>query len=138
MKKIWGTLIRILTLSAVVLALSACSWGKRDGLVFNDQQRVIMEPAVLAQGIIVEQPVVSVENYATVAKINMSNSQPNPMTVMYRLYWYDDKGLKIATTHDLQQMIPANSVISVNAESTSSLARNVRVYVFLPQMLGDK
>ncbi|AIN62666.1 Predicted periplasmic lipoprotein [Providencia stuartii] len=97
-----------------------------------------MEPAVLAQGIIVEQPVVSVENYATVAKINMSNSQPNPMTVMYRLYWYDDKGLKIATTHDLQQMIPANSVISVNAESTSSLARNVRVYVFLPQMLGDK
>lgn len=112
--------------------------GKRDGLVFNERQSVIMESSILAHGVIVEQPVISVENYATVAKITMSNSQLEPVSVMYRLYWYDDKGLKIATTHDLQQLIPANSMVTVTAQSTSSFARNVRIYVFLPQTVGEK
>lgn len=97
-----------------------------------------MEPSVLAHGVIVEQPVVTIDNYATVARINMSNSQPKAVTVMYRLYWYDDKGLKVVTSHDLQQLIPANSSMSVNAQSTSPLARNVRIYVFLPQVSGEK
>lgn len=138
MKKPWAIVTRCLVLGSVLLSLSGCIWGKRDGLVFNEQQSVIMEPSVLAHGVIVEQPVVSVDNYATVATINMSNSQPKAVTVMYRLYWYDDKGLKIATSHDLLQSIPANSSVSVSAQSTSPLARNVRIYVFLPQVLGEK
>ncbi|MCR4179277.1 MULTISPECIES: YcfL family protein [Providencia] len=138
MKIVEYVLIRVLALSMVVFSLSGCLWGKNDGLVFNEQQRVIMEPSVLAHGIIVEQPVVSVENYATVAKVNMSNSQSEAVTIMYRLYWYDNNGLKIATTHDIQQTIPANLSISVSNQSTSSLARNVRIYVFLPKTLGEK
>lgn len=122
-----------LTLGAVIIALSGCSWGKRDGIVFNEQQSVIMEPSLLARGVIVERPIVSIDNYATVATINMSKSQPEPVTVMYRLYWYDNKGLKVAETDDLQQLIPANSAVNVRAQSTSSLAHNVRIYVFLPQ-----
>lgn len=129
---------RLLMLSSIAFVLAGCSMGKRDGLVFNERQSVIMESSILAHGVIVEQPVVSVENYTTVAKITMSNSQSEPVTVMYRLYWYDDKGLKIATTHDLQQSIPANSMITVDAQSTSSFARNVRIYVFLPQTIGEK
>lgn len=131
-------LVRILTLSSIIFVLGGCSIGKRDGLVFNERQSVIMESSILAHGVIVEQPVISVENYATVAKITMSNSQLEPVSVMYRLYWYDDKGLKIATTHDLQQLIPANSMVTVTAQSTSSFARNVRIYVFLPQTVGEK
>lgn len=138
MKKPWAVATRCLLLSTVILSLSGCIWGKNDGLVFNEQQSVIMEPSVLAHGVIVEQPVVSLDNYATVAKINMSNSQPKAVTVMYRLYWYDDKGLKVATSHDLQQSIPATSSISIDAQSTSPLARNVRIYVFLPQVPGEK
>lgn len=129
---------RLLTLSSIIIVLGGCAIGKRDGLVFNERQSVIMESSILANGIIVERPIVSVENYVTVAKITMSNSQPEPVKVMYRLYWYNDKGLKIATTHDLQQSIPANSMITVSAHSTSSFARNVRIYVFLPQTVGVK
>ncbi|MDX4945091.1 YcfL family protein [Providencia manganoxydans] len=138
MKRPWAVVTRCLVLSTILLSLSGCIWGKRDGLVFNEQQSVIMEPSVLAHGVIVEQPVVTIDNYATVARINMSNSQPKAVTVMYRLYWYDDKGLKVVTSHDLQQLIPANSSMSVNAQSTSPLARNVRIYVFLPQVSGEK
>ncbi|MCW2254294.1 uncharacterized protein YcfL [Providencia alcalifaciens] len=129
---------RLLTLSSIIIVLGGCAIGKRDGLVFNERQSVIIESSILAHGIIVEQPVISVENYATVAKITMSNGQLEPVAVMYRLYWYDDKGLKIATTHDLQQVIPANSMVTVTAQSTSSFARNVRIYVFLPQTVGEK
>src|SRR5699024_6499538 len=98
---------------------------------------IVIEPSVLAEGIIVENPIIRVENYQTIATINMSNIQAYPVAVLYRIYCYDEQGLKIETTASLQQKIPANSSVSVKAINPSPLARNVRVYVFLPPKAGE-
>ena len=127
----------MLILSSILLLLSGCLWNKKSGLIFNEQQRVIMEPAVLAEGIIVENPIISVANYQTLVSIKMSNMQDKPVTVFYQLYWYDEQGLKIETSAKLVQRIPANSTININAVNLSPLARNIRVYVFLPPKAGE-
>lgn len=128
---------RLFILCILAFVLSGCIWGKNNGLIFNEQQRIVMEPSVLAEGIIVENPIIRVENYQTIATINMSNIQAYPVAVLYRIYWYDEQGLKIETTASLQQKIPANSSVSVKAINPSPLARNVRVYVFLPPKAGE-
>ena len=128
---------RFFALSIMIMILSGCLWGKKNGLIFNEQQRIIMEPAVLAEGIIAESPVIRVENYQTTATINISNVQPQAVKVLYRLYWYDEQGLRIETSAVLTQQIPENSMVSVNAMSTSPSARNVRIYIFLPPKAGE-
>lgn len=128
---------RMLILSSILLLLSGCLWSKKNGLIFNEQQRVIMEPAVLAEGIIVENPIINVANYQTIVSIKMSNMQDQSVTVFYKLYWYDEQGLKIETSAKLVQQIAANSTVSVNAANLSPLARNIRVYVFLPPKAGE-
>ncbi|MDD9341664.1 MULTISPECIES: YcfL family protein [Providencia] len=128
---------RLFVLCIMTFVLSGCIWGKNNGLIFNEQQRIVMEPSVLAEGIIVENPIIRVENYQTVATINMSNIQAYPVAVLYRIYWYDEKGLKIETTASLEKKIPANSSVSVKAINPSPLARNVRIYIFLPPTAGE-
>ncbi|HBO22773.1 YcfL family protein [Providencia sp.] len=128
---------RFFALSIMIMVLSGCLWGKKNGLIFNEQQRIIMESAVLAEGIIAENPIISVENYQTAATINISNIQPQAVTVLYRLYWYDEQGLRIETSAVLTQQIPGNSMVTVNAVSLSPLARNVRIYIFLPPKAGE-
>ncbi|MBQ0531773.1 YcfL family protein [Providencia rettgeri] len=128
---------RIALLALVTVLLSGCIFKKTQGLVFNEQQRIIMEPAVLAQGVIVENPVIGSENHQTIATINMSNSQPKVVNIAYRLYWYDKQGLNVETSNTLYQQIAANSDVKVCAVTSSPRATNVRVHVFLSSKAGE-
>ncbi|MEQ4731587.1 MULTISPECIES: YcfL family protein [Providencia] len=128
---------RIALLALVTVLLSGCIFKKTQGLVFNEQQRIIMEPAVLAQGVIVENPVIGSENHQTIATINMSNSQSKVVNIAYRLYWYDKQGLNVETTNTLYQQIAANSDVEVRAVTASPRATNVRVHVFLSPKAGE-
>ncbi|MEQ5753659.1 MULTISPECIES: YcfL family protein [unclassified Providencia] len=128
---------RIALLALVTVLLSGCIFNKTQGLVFNEQQRIIMEPAVLAQGVIVENPVIGSENHQTIATINMSNSQPKVVNIAYRLYWYDKQGLNVETSNTLYQQIAANSDVKVRAVTSSPRATNVRVHVFLSSKAGE-
>ncbi|QKJ51574.1 YcfL family protein [Providencia rettgeri] len=129
---------RIVILGLMAVLLTGCLNNKPQGLVFNEQQRVIMEPAVLAQGVIVESPVISVENHQTVATLSMSNLQPDAVEIAYRLYWYDKQGLKVDTSSILHQQIAANSTETIQAMTSSSRASNVRVHVFLSPKSREK
>lgn len=128
---------RIALLALVTVLLSGCVFKKTQGLVFNEQQRIIMEPAVLAQWVIVENPVIGNENHQTIATINMSNSQSEVVNIAYRLYWYDKQGLKVDTSNIMHQQIAANSVAKVRAVTSSPRATNVRVHVFLSPKAGE-
>lgn len=128
----------IVLLGLMIVSLSGCLSKKPQGLVFNQQQSIIMEPSVLAQGIIVEKPVINVENHRTVASISMSNVQPESVNIAYRLYWYDKQGLKIDTSGILQQTIPANSAVTVQGMTSSPRASHVRVHVFLSPKAGEE
>ncbi|MGG4610198.1 YcfL family protein [Providencia sp. Me31A] len=128
---------RIVLLGLMVMSVTGCLSQKPQGLVFNQRQSIIMEPSVLAQGVIVEKPVVNVENHRTVASVSMSNVQAEAVNIAYRLYWYDEQGLKIDTSGILQQTIPANSVVTVQGMTSSPRASHVRVHVFLSPKAGE-
>lgn len=124
-------------LSLLTAFLSGCVWNKKTGLSFNEQQRVVMEPSVLAAGVIVEKPVINVGSITATTTINMSNIEKTPVTVLYRIFWYDEQGLRVDSTKSQPQMIPANSSVMLKEVTTSPLARNARIYVFLPSTAGE-
>lgn len=128
---------RIMLLALITAVLSGCVFKKNSGLVFNEQQRIIMEPAVLAQGIIAENPVVSIENHQTIATMSISNVQSEVVNIAYQLYWYDKQGLKVDTSSVLHQQIAANSAVKIRAVTSSPRASNVRVHVFLSPKAGE-
>ncbi|MTC76325.1 DUF1425 domain-containing protein [Providencia sp. wls1919] len=137
MKRAASTLKYVATLGLLMLFLSGCAWNKKTGLSFNDQQRIVMEPSVLAAGVIVEKPVIKVGSVTATATINMSNIEKKPVTVMYRIFWYDEQGLRVDSTKSQPQVIPANSSVMLKEVTTSPLARNTRIYVFLPSTAGE-
>lgn len=137
MKRAASTLKYVATLGLLTLFLSGCVWNKKTGLSFNDQQRIVMEPSVLAAGVIVEKPVIKVGSVTATATINMSNIEKKPVTVLYRIFWYDEQGLRVDSTKSQPQVIPANSSVMLKEVTTSPLARNARIYVFLPSMAGE-
>lgn len=137
MKRAASTLKYIATLGLLMLFLSGCAWNKKTGLSFNDQQRIVMEPSVLAAGVIVEKPVIKVGSVTATATINMSNIEKKPVTVMYRIFWYDEQGLRVDSTKSQPQVIATNSSVMLKEVTTSPLARNARIYVFLPSMAGE-
>lgn len=137
MKRAASTLKYVATLGLLMLFLSGCAWNKKTGLSFNDQQRIVMEPSVLAAGVIVEKPVIKVGNVTATATISMSNIEKKPVTVLYRIFWYDEQGLRVDSTKSQPQVIPANSSVMLKEVTTSPLARNARIYVFLPSTAGE-
>jgi uncharacterized protein YcfL len=137
MKRAASTLKYVATLGLLMLFLSGCAWNKKTGLSFNDQPRIVMEPSVLAAGVIVEKPVIKVGSVTATATINMSNIEKKPVTVMYRIFWYDEQGLRVDSTKSQPQVIPANSSVMLKEVTTSPLARNARIYVFLPSTAGE-
>ncbi|HFF8522316.1 MULTISPECIES: YcfL family protein [Providencia] len=137
MKILGATINRIALLATVVAALSGCLYKKPQGLVFNEQQRVIMEPVVLAQGIIVENPIIRVENHQHVATINVSNVGSKAVNIAYRLYWYDKQGLRVDTSAVEEQLVLPSSTEQIRAITSSPRADNLRIHIFLSPKAGE-
>lgn len=128
---------RAVLLGTLVVLLSGCLYKKPQGLVFNEQQRVIMEPSVLAQGIIVENPIVSMVEHQLVATINISNVEPKAVNIAYRLYWYDKQGLKVETSAIAEQLLLPSSTEQIRAVTSSPRADNLRIHIFLSPKAGE-
>lgn len=128
---------RAVLLGTLVVLLSGCLYKKPQGLVFNEQQRVIMEPSVLAQGIIVENPIVSMVEHQLVATINISNVESKAVNIAYRLYWYDKQGLKVETSAIAEQLLLPSSTEQIRAVTSSPRADNLRIHIFLSPKAGE-
>ncbi len=108
---------RLLLLALALLA--GCS--SRPAIPVNEQQSLVMESSVLAGGISAEKPDISLIDGATVSQSELYNERSVPVTVNYRFYWYDAKGLEI---HPLEKprsvTIPAKSLLTVSSTARLS------------------
>jgi uncharacterized protein YcfL len=119
----------LLLLLAVVL-MAGC--GSRPAIPVSDRQTLVMEASVLASGISAEKPDISSREGATVSQSTLYNERSVSVTVNYRFYWYDVKGLEI---HPLEKprsvTIPAQTSVTVSSTASYPDARKVRLYLSL-------
>lgn len=112
------------------LLMSGCS--SRPAIPVNNDQTLVMEAAVLAAGISAEKPDISRQDGATVAEASLYNEQHKPVTLYYRFYWYDAKGLEIHPLEKVQTVtLPAQSALVVHSTAAYPGAKKVRLSLSL-------
>ncbi|WP_029696414.1 YcfL family protein [Siccibacter turicensis] len=116
----------------LLLAFALVGCGSSPQIPVNDDQTLVMESSVLAAGITAQKPEYSIENITPSASSTLYNERDKPVTVNYRFYWYDAKGLEM---HPLEAprsvTVPAHSSVAIFASSHYLGARKVRLYLYL-------
>lgn len=79
--------------SLVLLLLVGCR--SHPEIPVNDEQSLVMESSLLAAGISAEKPVLSTSDIQPSASSTLYNERQEPVTVHYRFYWYDARGLEM-------------------------------------------
>lgn len=115
-------------LAAVLLA--GC--GSHPEIPVGDQQMLVMEANVLAAGISAENPELTSSEIQATASSKLYNERSTPVTVHYRFYWYDARGLEM---HPLEAprtvTIPGQSSVTLYGSANSLGAHKVRLYLYL-------
>ncbi|ELY6283549.1 YcfL family protein [Cronobacter sakazakii] len=98
----------------------------------GDEQAVVMESSVLAAGITAEKPDFSLQNGKPVAAATIYNNKDAPVTVHYRFYWYDARGLEGQPLEVPQTVvILAQGRVTVTSQTDYLAARKARLYLYL-------
>ncbi|CAM8673418.1 YcfL family protein [Bacillus amyloliquefaciens] len=117
-------------MAALVIALAGCS--SQPSIPVNDDQTLVMESSVLAAGITADQPSLSVSEIQPSASSVLFNERDAPVTVHYRFFWYDARGLEM---HPLEAprsvTIPAKSSVKLYGSANYLGAHKVRLYLYL-------
>jgi len=95
-------------------------------------QTLVMESSILAAGISAQPPDFNARDLQPSASSRLFNERRQPVTVHYRFYWYDARGLEM---HPLEQprsvTIPANSAVTLYGSPRYLGAHSVRLYLYL-------
>lgn len=98
----------------------------------SDAQSLVMESTVLAAGVTAEQPELAASDIQPSASSRVYNERQEPITVHYRFYWYDARGLEM---HPLEAprsvTIPARSSVTLFGSANYLGAHKVRLYLYL-------
>ncbi|EAW9327482.1 DUF1425 domain-containing protein [Salmonella enterica] len=98
----------------------------------SDAQSLVMESTVLAAGVTAEQPELTASDIQPSASSRVYNERQEPITVHYRFYWYDARGLEM---HPLEAprsvTIPARSSVTLFGSANYLGAHKVRLYLYL-------
>ena len=93
---------------------------------------LVMESSVLAAGITAEKPSLTISEIQSSASSTLYNERQEPVTVHYRFYWYDVRGLEM---HPLEAprsvTIPARSSVTLYGSASYLGAHKVRLYLYL-------
>ncbi|WOZ75746.1 YcfL family protein [Kosakonia sacchari] len=112
------------------LALVGCSL--RPTIPVADDQTLVMESSILASGIIAQPPTLSTQELQPSASSRLFNERQQPVTVHYRFFWYDARGLEM---HPLEAprtvTIPGNSGVTLYGSANYLGAHSVRLYLYL-------
>lgn len=121
---------RTLCLACLVTVLGACSSGPV--IPVNSSQTLVIESSLLVAGVTAERPEISHAGVNTLAVSSLYNESHQPVTVHYRFYWYDKKGLEI---HPLDEprsvVVPPATSVDIHAITQVPGADQVRVYLYL-------
>jgi uncharacterized protein YcfL len=100
--------------AALVMTLVMVGCSARPAIPVSDEQTLVMESSVLAAGITAEQPSLTISEIQASASSSLYNERHEPVTVHYRFYWYDVRGLEM---HPLEAtrtvVIPAMSSVTL-------------------------
>ncbi|WP_130834724.1 YcfL family protein [[Erwinia] mediterraneensis] len=114
---------------SLLLSLSACSSKKP---MINTSQSLVMDSSVLSAGILTSEPTLTERDGQQRAGSVLYNQRETPVTVHYRFYWYDDKGLEIEPQEPPQQFtVPGYGSAEVVSQTGNLTASKVRLYLYL-------
>ena len=98
----------------------------------NDEQTLVMESTLLAAGVTAQKPELETSDIQPSASSTLYNERQEPVTVHYRFYWYDARGLEM---HPLEAprsvTIPARSSVTLYGSARYLGAHKVRLYLYL-------
>ena len=110
--------------------LAGCS--SHPEIPVSDQQALVMESSVLAAGISASEPVVVATEIQATASSTLYNERQQPVTVHYRFFWYDARGLEM---HPLEAprtiVVPARSSVTLYGSANILGADKARLYLYL-------
>ena len=119
-----------IALSLGLLLLAGCR--SHPEIPVSDEQSLVMESTILAAGITAEQPVLTTSDIQASATSRLYNERQESVTVHYRFYWYDARGLEM---HPLEAprsvTIPAHSSVTLYGSANYLGAHKVRLYLYL-------
>ena len=119
-----------IALSMGLLLLAGCRTHPE--IPVSDEQSLVMESTILAAGITAEQPTLTTSDIQASASSRLYNERQEPVTVHYRFYWYDARGLEM---HPLEAprsvTIPAHSSVTLYGSANFLGAHKVRLYLYL-------
>ncbi|EBG6452578.1 YcfL family protein [Salmonella enterica] len=119
-----------IAVSLGLLLLTGCR--SHPEIPVSDAQSLVMESTVLAAGVTAEQPELTASDIHPSASSRVYNERLEPITVHYRFYWYDARGLEM---HPLEAprsvTIPARSSVTLFGSANYLGAHKVRLYLYL-------
>lgn len=112
------------------LVLVGCS--SRPTIPVADDQTLVMESSILASGIIAQPPTLSTQELQPSASSRLFNERQQPVTVHYRFFWYDARGLEMHPLEAARSVtVPAKSSVTVYGSANFLGAHKVRLYLYL-------
>ncbi|MEB0980728.1 YcfL family protein [Citrobacter portucalensis] len=119
-----------IALSLGLLLLAGCRTHPE--IPVSDEQSLVMESTILAAGITAEQPTLTTSDIQASASSRLYNERQEPVTIHYRFYWYDARGLEM---HPLEAprsvTVPAHSSVTLYGSANYLGAHKVRLYLYL-------
>lgn len=120
----------LIALAMPVMLLNGCSHPA--AIALNERQTVVMDSSVMVAGIFASQPTIKGASGRVMATSVLTNSQPTPVTMHYRFYWYDAQGLDILPVEKTREITVApNSDAEVYSINGNLDAKRVRLYLLL-------
>ncbi|HAU5822541.1 TPA: DUF1425 domain-containing protein [Citrobacter freundii] len=119
-----------IVLSLGLLLLAGCRTHPE--IPVSDEQSLVMESTILAAGITAEQPTLTTSDIQASASSRLYNERQEPVTVHYRFYWYDARGLEMHPLEAPRSVpIPAHSSVTLYGSANFLGAHKVRLYLYL-------
>ena len=119
-----------IALSLGLLLLAGCRTHPE--IPVSDEQSLVMESTILAAGITAEQPTLTTSDIQASASSRLYNERQEPLTVHYRFYWYDARGLEMHPVEAPRSVtIPAHSSVTLYGSANFLGAHKVRLYLYL-------
>ncbi|WP_368541268.1 YcfL family protein [Enterobacter soli] len=118
--------------AALVMLLILAGCSSRPAIPVSDEQTLVMESSVLAAGITAEPPSLTMSEIQASASSTLYNERHEPVTVHYRFYWYDVRGLEMHPLEATRTVtIPARASVTLYGSANYLGAHKVRLYLYL-------
>ncbi len=119
-----------IALSLGLLLLAGCRTHPE--IPVSDEQSLVMESTILAAGITAEQPTLTTSDIQASASSRLYNERQESVTVHYRFYWYDARGLEMHPLEARRSVtIPGHSSVTLYGSANFLGAHKVRLYLYL-------